>query len=152
MPQIIACFPHYGLAYAVYDELHHYGIRIDPNDIISMEHGNYINNDRFFHLLQQGYCLLKLEVTEDDFIFVYEVICAFGGNFELLHNEVFQRMYQIPEESYEQFHKRQVKENAQQKSRYDLLDDEAYIDPNIGLGDYDLLNPIFDEYEDEYLD
>lgn len=152
MPQIVATFSHYGLAHAVFEQLRQFGIPLHYHNIISLEHGNDINNDRFFHLLQQGSCLLNFEVQEEDFIFVYEVICSFGGTFEILHNEVLQRMYQIPEESYEQNIKSQSKEKLANNLRNDLLADDVYIDPNIGIGDYDLLHPIFEEYDDEYMD
>lgn len=99
---------------------------------------------------------IQLRVHTDQIIAAYEIVRSFSG--ELItpyFEEVMHAMYNIPEESFETDAADDL-ESAKQKHEvgtlgypFDLLNDNAYIDPNIGLGDHDLLIPFMEPEEQE---
>lgn len=118
-------------------------------------------NDYLQHCLNQGAGVIQLETDHDNWIAAHEILRSLAG--EVYHHndmdEVFQEMYQIPNEADgENREMREVEgENLEELKDevgtygypYDLLDDNAYIDPNIGVGDHDLLKPYYPPHEYE---
>lgn len=102
------------------------------------------------HRLNQGSSIIQFTITEEQWIASYEVICSLGGevHFPSTNYEVINKMYHIPEETFEH-DEANAQSNATEVGEIsyssDQLDDDAYIDPNFGLGNQDLLIPFLEE-------
>lgn len=104
------------------------------------------------HKLNQGATILTIDVPDENWITIYEVIHSYAGETysQISETEVINSMYNIPEDEL-----KQVNGDLNQYEvgtygyPYDQLDDDAYIDPNIGIGNYDLLIPFIEEQKNE---
>lgn len=104
--------------------------------------------------MNQGSKIIQSTPTEDEWIAVYEVICSFGGEIQFTANdyEVINKMYHIPEESYEHdepLTTKEISETGTLGNLNDQLADNAFIDPNFGIGNQDLLIPFLDPSNDD---
>ncbi len=91
--------------------------------------------------------IINTEVENE--IAIYEIIRSFSGEYDpnTYNVGVMNSMYNIPEESYEDNETEPIENEFEVGTLgypFDLLNDDAYIDPNIGLGDHDLLIPFME--------
>lgn len=145
--QITAIFPNNELASASINILNDFGLN-----------HSYLENDQELiqdpylqHKLNQGATIIYFNVHDDQRIAAHEIIYSFAGELYDTNIEVINRMYNIPEESYEKEPEPLIQGNTTESGTLgnpnDQLDDDAYIDPNIGIGNYDLLIPFIEQQE-----
>jgi hypothetical protein len=86
-------------------------------------------------------CDLNIQTNEDNWISAFEIITSLGGSVEndADFNTELEEYYRIQDISFNQ-----VEESDPE---IEIVDEEAYIDSNLGYGDYELVEPyILEKY------